>query len=205
MPVEILAAFIADQALQMALGGATFVMVTPAVVSKLETPRQVVASNSATRTQSAQPVVGSALRVNASGIAVVPTVTVAAGPVTNTGHVIYMNAAGGGRWYCGKLTSLMADAQAARTARYADSLTLAGILASLPKARVVSDIPGRARLRVKYLRGRAVQAQYTADALVTAPGISKVKASSYTGSLLIYYDTRRYKSLDALLEWIVTE
>ena len=205
VPVEVFAAFIAEQALQMALGGAAFVMVAPALVSNVGTPGQVAASNSIAITENAQPIVSSALTVNVSGIAVVPTFPAAASLVTKPGHIIYMKAAGGAHWYRGKVTSLIADAQAARTSQYADTMTLAGILASLPKARVVSDIPGRARLRVKYLRGRASQARYTADALVTAPGINRVKASSYTGSLLIYYDTRQYSSLDALLEWIATE
>ena len=71
--------------------------------------------------------------------------------------------------------------------------------------RVVSDIPGRARLRVKCLKGQVSRAQFTADALSSMPSIRQVKASSLTGSVLIYYDTEQYDSLNSLLERIVAE
>ncbi len=148
-------------------------------------------------------VVGAAVVVVAP--AVVSTVPAATGPVMKTRRIICVKVAGGAQWYGGKWIDLVTEAQAKRASRYADTMTLAGVLASLPEARVVSDIPGRARLRVKCLKGRASRAQFTADALMSTPGIRQVKASSYTGGILIYYDAKQYDSLDSLLAWIVAE
>lgn len=78
-------------------------------------------------------------------------------------------------------------------------LSVADILASLPEAEVASESTGRARLRLPALRGQPALAEQCAAALGSLPGITRVQVSSLAGSILIFFDTREYPSLQDLL------
>jgi hypothetical protein len=56
---------------------------------------------------------------------------------------------------------------------------------------VVSDIPGRARLRVTGLRGDRIRAAEVADGLRALDGVVTAEANSVTGTILVHYDPDR--------------
>ena len=107
------------------------------------------------------------------------------------------------RWRCRQAGAI--QMQDAYDIQQVNGLTLAGLLASLPRSQVVSDLPGRVRLRVASIKGQESLAQFTASALMTGTGIRDVRANALTGSVLIYYDTEHYDKLSTLMNWIVIE
>jgi hypothetical protein len=109
----------------------------------------------------------------------------------------------GAQWYGERWSDLLGEAHLEWNSRRSDSLTLAGLLASMADAPVLSDTPGRARLRMVYLKGREDRSTFIAEAVAKMPGILRVSTSPYTGTVLIHYDTMRFVSLDSLLNWIV--
>ena len=76
---------------------------------------------------------------------------------------------------------------------------VADVIASLPEAEVASEIPGRARLRLPALKGRTALVEQCAATLGILPGVTRVQISSLTGSILIFFDTDEYSSLQDLL------
>jgi hypothetical protein len=138
----------------------------------------------------------------AAAIVVVPHVVVA-GAATVAVPVLTNKVSGGAKWYGGQCSDLFGEAQLAWSARHSDSVTLAGLLASMVDAAILSDTPGRARLRLVHLKGRADRTVFIADAVATMPGVLQVSANPHTGTVLIHYDTMRYASLGSLLNWIV--
>jgi hypothetical protein len=138
----------------------------------------------------------------AAAVVAVPHVVVA-GAATVAVPALTHKVSGGAKWYGEQWGNLFGEAQLARSARRSDSVTLAGLLASLADAAVLSDTPGRARLQLVHLKGRADRSVFIADAVATMPGVLQVSASPHTSSVLIHYDTMRYVSLDSLLDWIV--
>jgi hypothetical protein len=175
MPVETIAGFVAEEALGIAVGAALI---------------------------AAAPVVAPVIRM-LSQDARPPFWQTAIQPATRTGNVISQKVSDGVNWYGEQWSDLMAEVHAGRAAGYADAMTLAGLLASLPAARVLSNTPGRVRLQVLPLKGRADRSVFVADAVGTIPGVLRVMTSPYTCSVLIHYDTMCYVSLDSFLEWIV--
>lgn len=101
------------------------------------------------------------------------------------------------QWYVDQWAELAAEARASVT-RYTD-LTAGDVYAGLASAKVVSDLPGRVRVRVADLRGVSRLAAEVAEHLSRQPGINRVVASAATGSVLIFYGRRRYASLELLL------
>jgi hypothetical protein len=138
----------------------------------------------------------------AAAVLAVPHVVVA-GAATVAVPVLTNKVSGGAKWYGAQCSDLFGEAQLAWAARHSDSVTLAGLLASMADAAVLSDTPGRARLRLVHLKGRADRSVFIADVVATMPGVHQVSASPHTGTVLIQYDTMRYVSLDSLLDWIV--
>ena len=120
-------------------------------------------------------------------------------PVARAGRKVYGQAAEGVQWYLEKWEDLVHEARSAR-APAPVNLSVDDVLAGLPGAQVASNISGRARLRLKSLKRQDQIAEQTAQALANVPGISQAGINPLTGSVLIFYDTKRYKSLDELLE-----
>ena len=120
-------------------------------------------------------------------------------PVAKAGRKVYDQAAGGVQWYLEKWQDMVHEARSAR-APAPGSLNVDDVLAGLPGAKVASNIPGRARLRLKSLKRQDQIAEQTAQALANMPGISQAEVNPLTGSVLIFYDAKRYTSLDELLE-----
>ena len=175
MPVDTLAGFVAAEAFEIVLG-ATAVAAVPVVVPILRTLSQDV-----------RPVLRTAVVY----------------PATKTGQVISDKLSSGINWYGEQWSDIIAEARAGCAAEHTDAMTLAGLLASLPASRVLSNTPGRVRLKVAPLKGRTDRSVFIADAVSTVPGVLRVTASPYTCSVLINYDTMCYVSLDSLLDWIV--
>jgi hypothetical protein len=133
--------------------------------------------------------------VSASGSAL----TTVTQPVTDRSRRAYHGVRGGLEWYLEQWEDLVEETKAHRAG---DARTTADIFASLPEARVVSDIPGRARLRLQKLKGNDRIAWQCAEALNAMPGISRAEVNPLTCSILMYYDTARYSSLEALTQAI---
>lgn len=56
---------------------------------------------------------------------------------------------------------------------------------------LVHVLDGRMRLKVPALKGDSATAKTIESTLATFPGVLKVTANPITGSVLLYYDTRR--------------
>lgn len=110
---------------------------------------------------------------------------------------------GGAQWYGERWSGLLGEAHLERNSRRSDSITLAGLLASMADAQVLSDTPGRARLRMAHLKGSEDRSTFIAETVAKMPGVLQVSTNSLTGTVLIHYDTLRFVSLDSLLNWIV--
>jgi Heavy metal associated domain 2 len=118
--------------------------------------------------------------------------------LSRSGRRIAETITGGAERYFEHWEDLVVEARA--TLRAPDQgLSVGETLALLSEAKVESDLPGRVRLRLKQLRGRKSLAAQTAGALEGVEGVERVEASALTGSVLIFYDSRRYGSREALL------
>ena len=118
-------------------------------------------------------------------------------PVTRTSLQVYETLVGSVQWYVEQWEDLVVEAKAS-LASNAPSPTVAEVLAGLAEATVASAIPGRVRWRLKQLKGHDRLAEQGAQALGRLPGIRQVEVSALTGSVLIFYDTAKYASRDAL-------
>lgn len=119
-------------------------------------------------------------------------------PVAQTGHKLYEKAATGAQWYLEQWEDLFIEARHMALGSSAH-IIVAAVLADLPSAKVVSDIPGRLRLRLKRLRWQDDLVAQSVAALGSLPGIKQVEASAITGSILIFYDRARYSSCAELM------
>lgn len=79
-------------------------------------------------------------------------------------------------------------------------LSVADILVTLPEANVTSESPGRARLYLPALKGHAALAEQCAAALGSLPGVDRIQISALTGSVLLFFDTDEYPSLQDLFD-----
>ncbi len=140
-------------------------------------------------TETAAPTSGKTIPVN---IEVVTT------PVTETSRKLFEQASTGVQWYLEQWEDLLIEASHMALGRNVQ-FTTADVLADLPHAKVVSNSPGRVRLRLKELRWQEDLLSQSVQALGSVPGIKQVEGSVVTGSILIHYDRTQYTTLDALL------
>lgn len=119
------------------------------------------------------------------------------------GRVIVGKATGGVRWYGQEWASLIEESTPQPAIAAGDVSSVAGLLAGLATAEVVSQAPGRVRLRLHQLQGHPQLVEPLAEALVRVDGIGRVQVNPTTGSVLVLYDTGRYASLDTLLAAVV--
>ncbi len=110
---------------------------------------------------------------------------------------LHQGARGSVEWYLEQWEDVVHEVRAGLAS---DARNTADILGSLPEARVASSVPGRVRLRVNKLKGQDRLAQQCVQALLATPGISRAEANPLTRSLLVYYDTAHYPSLEALIQ-----
>ncbi len=107
----------------------------------------------------------------------------------------------GVQWYLEQWEDVIEEAKVMKRGDLAE-LNFKDFLASLPEATVVSDIPGRVRLRNKGLKGQSQLAKESTQALAEVDGVSEVHVSALTGSILVFFDKDQYESRDALLQAI---
>jgi hypothetical protein len=119
-------------------------------------------------------------------------------PVTRASRRLYEAVATPVEWYVEQWEDLFVEAKAS-LASSVEAPTVANIMAGLAEAKVVSDAPGRVRLRLNDLKGRDALARQTAEALGSLDGIKQVEVSSLTGSVLLLYDTEQYPTRDAVV------
>lgn len=138
------------------------------------------------------------------GGAAVTTVTPAdmAQPLVDATHTVYERIAGGVEWYFEHWVDIVEEIKAEQAALL-PSLEVADIMAALPEAKVASDIPGRARLRLSQLKKQSDLCAEIAEVVKAVPGVDAVHVSAITGSILALYDTRQVPSLEALLNALV--
>ena len=120
-------------------------------------------------------------------------------PLVDGTHAAYEKVAGGVEWYFEHWVDLVEEIRAEQAVKQ-PRLSMDDIMAALPEAKVVSDIPGRVRLRLPELKGQKPLVEQCAEALGGIPGITDAQVSSVTGSILAFYDTDQLPSLDALLK-----
>jgi hypothetical protein len=143
-----------------------------------------------------------ALPVDASGPATGTTPSQTFVPsLARAGRRVAASISAGAERYYEHWEDLVHEARASTRAPE-EGTSVGSVLASLSEASVESDIPGRVRLRQKQLRGRTRLAEETAAALAGVDGIDRAHVSALTGSVLIFYDARRYGTREALLEAI---
>lgn len=70
--------------------------------------------------------------------------------------------------------------------------------ATCADSEVLSDTPGRLRLRLASVKGAPATARRTEVRLLATPGVRGVEASSTTGSVLVSYDPARVSSAQLL-------
>ncbi len=123
-------------------------------------------------------------------------------PVAHHSRKLYAQAATGAQWYAEQWEDLLVEARhmALGTSSH---VKVADVMADLANAKVVSDIPGRLRVRLKELKWQDQLLAESAQALGSRPGIQQVETSAITGSILIHYDAARYGSRAALMDALV--
>jgi hypothetical protein len=122
-------------------------------------------------------------------------------PITDAGRQVYDMVAKDVQWYKEKWEDIVHEVKAERTKAYTqEGLGVEDILQSLTEAKVASYIPGRVRLRMKTLKRQDQLTAQLAQALASTPGVNQAVVSQYTGSILMFFDTTQYASLEALLE-----
>ena len=122
-------------------------------------------------------------------------------PVTESSRKLVQKIAGGAQWYGEQWEDLLVEAR--HKALGAEShYTAADVLAGLGAAKIVSDLPGRVRVRMKELRWQDHLLGGITTALGSLPGIQQVDTSTVTGSILIHYDKVLYPSLQDLMRTV---
>lgn len=105
------------------------------------------------------------------------------------------------QWYLEHWEDVIEEAREMQIGDIED-ISLAEFLANLPEAVVVSEIPGRLRVRMKKLKGQSNLAREGLEALAQVDGISEVHVSDLTGSVLLFFDKQQYESGEGLLQSI---
>ena len=232
MAVETFAAFVAEQALGIAVG-AVAVVAAPLIGPRLGTFSHDVYDGAKTAVSSVQHKAGGvtattvsaggaaitrvrsvAARTNGSSdvvVAVAPAdVVVAATPVDEPGALMKPVVDSGRGAYNSVVGGVhwygeqWSDlAYEARAGlAHGERAATADVLAELADAKIVHNSPGRARLRLQQIKGDGALAAKVAAALEGVRGVERVQASPSSGSLLIFYDLSYYGSLEALLQSI---
>jgi hypothetical protein len=213
MPVETFAVFAAEQAVGIAVG-AIAVVAAPKVGPKLGSLGHDLLQGTKTAVHTVQEKSGliAATTASSGGVALAKarsaaakttdrsTALVTATPITGSGVLAKPVAAisEGVHWYGEQWSDLVEEARAELAP--AEEASAAETLANLTEAKIVSDLPGRARLRLRQIKGNNVLGDEIVGSLVNVAGIEKVQAKASTGSLLVIYDTESYASLETLLE-----
>ncbi|MFN8622331.1 MAG: hypothetical protein U0869_16485 [Chloroflexota bacterium] len=121
-------------------------------------------------------------------------------PLVDAGRGVAGRVAGTVQRYLEQWEDRIHEVQAERTHRFErQELTVEVILGDLERATVVSDTPGRVRLRVPALRRQHALAAQTTDALSQLEGVRLAEVNPWTGSVLVLYDARRFPSLGTFL------
>ncbi|NWG87060.1 MAG: hypothetical protein HXY26_06035 [Hydrogenophilaceae bacterium] len=68
---------------------------------------------------------------------------------------------------------------------------------SADDVQIAHFLPGRVRLKVPALRGRAAEAEVLGSAFRSIPGVKSLEISTVTGSVLIIYDVSALAGQDA--------
>lgn len=129
----------------------------------------------------------------------VPSPADIASSVTDATKKVHGKLLGGVEWYFEHWVDLFEEVKAEKQS-VLGSFSLDDIVAALPGAKVASDVPGRARLRLPLLKGQETLCELCAEALKRVPGVDEVHVSALTGSVLALYDTDEFPSLQALLD-----
>jgi hypothetical protein len=121
-------------------------------------------------------------------------------PFADAGRGVIDRVTGGFQWYLEQWEDRIHEVKAERAHRFErDGVTAETILSGLDEAVVVSDTPGRVRLRVPALRRQDAVAAQTVGILSEMAGVRHVEANPLTASVLVLYDTDRYPSTARLI------
>ena len=135
---------------------------------------------------------------NAQGVG--PTIdAIVPQQVTSAAQKAYDKVAGSVQWYLEQWEDLIEEARV-EWAAGKEQINLDDLLAGLAEAKIVTDFPGRVRVRDAQLKGQTRLAQQCVEKLDQLDGIDEVHASPLTGSILLIYDRQQFESRDALLE-----
>lgn len=137
--------------------------------------------------------------VEGPGTSLVPSPADIASSVSGATRKVHGKLLGSVEWYFEHWVDLFEEVKAEKQSVLA-SFSLDDIMAALSDAKVASDIPGRARLRLPLLKGQPALCEQCAAALNSIPGVDEVHVSSLTGSVLALYDADEIPSLQALLD-----
>lgn len=200
MPVATFAEFVAEQAVAIALGAAA-VVVAPKAGPKLaelggDLRVKVKAMTDATSSSAAAGAAAESTSTRDGEPAA--AATAAAATVAAAGRGLAARLSGGVQKLGQQWTALKAEAEGPGPGPATPGL--ADALAGVTAANVVSFAPGRARLRLRALRGQPPLAAQLEQALAAVDGVRQAQASPTTGSVLITFDAKRYPSPESLLD-----
>lgn len=201
MPIGAAVGFVAEQGVGILVGAAA-VALAPFVGRKLHGKADGVQQATTSAVDTARDAGASLIeKTNAAGAQVAGAVSATAlavtQPVADTGKSAYHATLTGAHWYVEQWVDIAAEAR--EWVSPSSHLTASEVVASLPLAKVVSDIPGRARLRAAQIRGDSQLAKEVAESVFSQLGGGRVTASPATGNVLIHYDQGQYGSLNELL------
>jgi hypothetical protein len=122
-------------------------------------------------------------------------------PAVKAGRHAYDQLGGAVGWYFEHLEDLVHEARASRSAaREKDAPGLADVLAILPEAKLLSNMPGRARIRVPAIKGRNKLAAGLRDALAAVPGVTQLDVNPLTANVLVIYNAAQLGALSGVLQ-----
>lgn len=129
-----------------------------------------------------------------------PTTTGISVPFADAGRGVIDRVAGGFQWYLEQWEDRIHEVKAERAHRFEqDGVTAETILDGLDQAVVVSDTPGRVRLRVPALRRQEAVAAQIAAILSEMAGVRHAEANPLTASVLVLCDRDRYPTTAKLI------
>ncbi len=201
MPVVTLAELVVDQAIGIAIGVAAIVA-APKAGPKLAELGNDLSAKAKSMIDSTQANSNPAEAAAAGQTDVDPTGKAAGAAAVVAGRSLVGKLSDGAQKLGQQWSALFAEAAADTPAPETAVPSLASVLAGVTAADVVSQAPGRVRLRLGALRGQPQVADQLTEALAAVEGIRQVQANSTTGSVLILFADAVYPSPDALLEAI---
>jgi hypothetical protein len=185
MPVETFAEFVAEQAVAIAVG-ATAVVLAPKVAPGMARAAQNVKK------------LGAKVAVSTFSGA-----TIATNPVMATSRSAYNQVIGGLQWYGEQWQDLVAEAKVLQASRIAGpELDPSNLPILVAEAPAISDLPGRLRLDLKQIRRNQRLVDECIAILQTLSGVGRVKFSSASGRILLFYDPDRYPTTKLLRQAI---